>query len=114
MFGATFIALPILLEAICWLRQRFSFTLLVRNISTVLSMALLLYVAVFYVHFKLLPLSGPDDNHMTKEFQMGLIGNKYTGDTVQPTMNFIEQFVEVHKEMFRANQHMSKHPASSH
>ncbi len=73
---------PFYLDALWWLRRRTSFALLVRNASIVLSMALLVYVAIFYVHFKLLPLSGPGDNHMTKEFQMGLIGNKYTGDTV--------------------------------
>lgn len=112
--GATFIALPILLDAIWWLRKRISLVLLIRHVSIVLSMALLVYVAVFYIHFKLLPLSGAGDKHMTKQFQVGLIGNKYSGDTVQPTMNFIEQFAEVNQEMFRANQHMSKHPASSH
>ena len=112
--GATFIALPILLEALSWLKRRNSFALFFRNAFIVLGMALLVYVAIFYVHFKLLPVSGPGDDHMSKEFQMGLIGNKYTGYQTQPTMTFVEQFVEVNQEMYRANQRMSDHPASSH
>lgn len=35
-----------------------------------------LYLSFYYVHFAMLPLSGPGDAHMSTEFQQSLLGNK--------------------------------------
>lgn len=39
-----------------------------------------IYLSFYYLHFKLLPLSGPGDKYMTIDFQKSLLGNKLHSD----------------------------------
>jgi dolichyl-phosphate-mannose-protein mannosyltransferase len=74
---------------------------------------LMLYVSVFWVHFRLLPASGEGDAFMTPKFQAGLQDSSYYDPTVR--MSFGEKFIELNDEMFRANQTLTAtHPYSSH
>lgn len=68
--------------------------------------AVALYVWTFWMHFSLLPNSGPGDAFMKVEFQQTLVGNSHYGkyDLSQykpPT--FIQAFKYLNWEMLRAN-----------
>lgn len=67
-----------------------------------LILPILVYAATFYIHFKLLPRSGPGDVFMTKEF---LDGKK----------NFIDKFIELNKTNYYSNVKnlTATHPYSS-
>lgn len=45
---------------------------------SLIAIPLVVYLACFYAHFALLPLSGPGDNHMSLEFQLTLDNNPYS------------------------------------
>lgn len=47
---------------------------------TLAVMPVILYLSIYYVHFKMLPNSGPGDAHMSIEFQKTLLGNKMHSD----------------------------------
>jgi dolichyl-phosphate-mannose-protein mannosyltransferase len=68
--------------------------------------AISIYVASFYAHFKLLPLSGPGDLFMPCWFRRHLVGQSTCTDSsvedLEP-LSFIRSFVYLNKEMYRAN-----------
>jgi dolichyl-phosphate-mannose-protein mannosyltransferase len=72
----------------------------------------LLYMSVFWMHFQLLPKSGDGDAFMSQRFQSTLEGNQ----SYQPgaRMSFIDKFIELNVEMYRANQTLTAtHPYGS-
>ncbi len=70
---------------------------------------LLFYVAVFAIHFSLLPNSGQGDAFMTQKFQSTLIGNSNYNSSSQ--MGFFQRFLELNNEMFAANARLNNtHP----
>lgn len=78
------------------------------------AVAVALYMGLFVVHFWLLPKSGDGDGFMLAAFQRTLVGNKqyYDPDAKKPW--FIENFVWLNGEMFRANRRIkTKHPYQS-
>eukprot|EP00177_Eucheuma_denticulatum_P006093 GFKZ01011110.1.p1 GENE.GFKZ01011110.1~~GFKZ01011110.1.p1 ORF type:complete len:375 (-),score=31.14 GFKZ01011110.1:852-1976(-) len=68
--------------------------------------AISLYVSTFWIHFRLLPYSGPGDAFMKVDFQQTLIGNQHYGKydvaTLKPP-SFVEAFRYLNWEMLRAN-----------
>ncbi len=44
-------------------------------------MPVMLYLSFYYIHFKMLPYSGPGDKHMSTSFQQTLLGNKMHADS---------------------------------
>eukprot|EP00871_Galdieria_phlegrea_P005569 jgi/Galph1/6012/GphlegSOOS_G4658.1 len=74
---------------------------------------LVTYMIPFYVHFKMLPLSGSGDGFMKEEFQKALKGNPlYEVGSISPP--FIENFIYLNKEMLRANNAITeRHPWES-
>lgn len=70
------------------------------------AVAVALYVWTFWIHFKLLPYSGPGDAFMKVDFQRTLIGNSHYGGYDASQLNaptFIEAFKYLNWEMLRAN-----------
>jgi dolichyl-phosphate-mannose-protein mannosyltransferase len=67
-----------------------------------------LYISLFYVHFSLLPHSGPGDAFMSKRFQKTLVASKYSSDQSLSTPGFVEKFFELNIEMFQAHTRMTK------
>lgn len=66
-----------------WKRQMSDKTLLKHffaRLSTLAVLPVVLYLSFYYLHFKLLPNSGPGDAHMSIEFQKTLLGNKMHSD----------------------------------
>ena len=61
------------------------------------------YVAVFALHFALLPRSGPGDPFMKPQFQMTLVGNANAGNAKLHPEGFFNKFFELNHEMFTAN-----------
>ena len=75
---------------------------------------LLLYFSIFAVHFKFLPHSGPGDAFHTLGFQKTLVESKYASDSNIKPLSLPKKFVELNKEMFKANARLgSTHPYSS-
>lgn len=77
------------------------------------ALAIAIYVACFWVHFKLLPHSGRGDAFMPFDFQKALVGNKfYDPDASMPS--FWENFKYLNFEMLRANNAIeTRHPWES-
>ena len=112
--AATFIALPLLMDGIDFLRRRLKWHELAKTTTLVLSMALLVYASVFYIHFSLLPLSGTGNAFMSQEFRMGLEGNRYTeNQQAEPQLSFVQKFAELNRRMYLTNQRMRDHPYGS-
>lgn len=66
-----------------WKRQMSDKILLKHFMARFFALAILpviLYLSFYYVHFLMLPNSGPGDSHMSIEFQKTLLGNKMHSD----------------------------------
>lgn len=75
--------------------------------------AAFVYIGSFWLHFKLLPLSGEGDPFMTREFQATLPGNKYYSSNAS-RIPFLENFWYLNWEMLRANSAIeTRHPWES-
>lgn len=75
--------------------------------------AVFIYVGSFWVHFKLLPLSGEGDAFMRNEFQATLPGNKQYNPKA-PRIPFLQNFWYLNWEMLRANSAIeTRHPWES-
>jgi dolichyl-phosphate-mannose-protein mannosyltransferase len=74
---------------------------------------IVIYLGSFWLHFKLLPLSGDGDAFMLPRFQATLIGNSQYDPTVR--LDFIDKFAQLNYEMYQANQTLTAtHPYGSH
>ncbi|KAK4537719.1 hypothetical protein CDCA_CDCA14G3744 [Cyanidium caldarium] len=72
------------------------------NCFLVGAVAMMLYVALWYVHFRVLIFSGEGDAFMSDEFQRTLIGNEnYDANATKP--NFFKLVWQLNAEMYRAN-----------
>lgn len=70
-----------------------------------------LYLIPFWLHFQLLPDSGPGDAFMSPAFQQEL---KYGRDNVSQPLSFWQKFIELNKTMYTANANLTaKHPFES-
>jgi len=83
---------------------------------------LIVYIGSFFIHFSLLPRSGPGDNYMSERFQNSLSGNKLPkpfafvdGKLTQTNaMNLLQKTAELNTVMLDANVNFgSTHPYSS-
>lgn len=82
-------------------RRRDGLPLLVKGAVGLLFLPFLFYLSVFFVHFALLPHSGPGDAFMSQAFQKG-------------EENFPQRFLELNVVMYKANATLSAtHPYSS-
>jgi dolichyl-phosphate-mannose-protein mannosyltransferase len=111
--GISFVALPLAIETIDCLRGRLRWWRLLRCGAVILSLAATIYASAFYVHFSLLPLSGPGDAFMSREFQSGLAGNRHATDPPRAQMGFLAKLTEINGEMYRTNKRMRDHPFGS-
>ncbi|MEK7582411.1 MAG: hypothetical protein AAB452_00940, partial [Patescibacteria group bacterium] len=73
---------------------------------------ILLYTAIFAVHFSLLSKTGPGDAFMSQRFQSTLQGTSVPAQENPP--GFLEKLIELNTEMYRSNQRLTAdHPFSS-
>lgn len=74
---------------------------------------LIIYSFIFFIHFQMLPKSGPGDAFMSASFQQNLIGNKIDEKTTKP-YPFYKKIVELNKVMYLASAGLTAtHPNSS-
>ncbi len=109
--GLTFLALPIILELFDFIKSR-KFPDLYKKIVTLALTPILLYTAIFAVHFSLLSKTGPGDAFMSQRFQSTLQGTSVPAQENPP--GFLEKLIELNTEMYRSNQRLTAdHPFSS-
>ena len=72
------------------------------------SVFVVLYVALFGIHFAILSRTGPGDAFMSSEFRKTLFGSPESGQVSLKTENFAEKFIELNITMFRADQGLTK------
>ncbi|MDO8495704.1 MAG: phospholipid carrier-dependent glycosyltransferase [bacterium] len=74
----------------------------------------LIYLAIFAIHFHLLPKTGPGDAFMSASFQKTLEGSRYQSDPAVETEGFLKKFTELNLQMYSANQRLTAtHPYGS-
>ncbi|KAA8499450.1 Dolichyl-phosphate-mannose--protein mannosyltransferase 4 [Porphyridium purpureum] len=72
--------------------------------------AIMVYAFPFWLHFRLLPRSGPGDGHMDLGFRRRLIGSDAYDATLRRRWFFID-FLELNARMYIANKNITgKHP----
>ncbi|CAN8076547.1 unnamed protein product [Agarophyton chilense] len=75
--------------------------------------AISIYMASFWIHFYLLPNSGPGDAFMAMDFRRTLNGSEFF-DATQKAPSFLAKFRYLNWEMFRANRDITaRHPWES-
>jgi dolichyl-phosphate-mannose-protein mannosyltransferase len=75
---------------------------------------LLIYMAIFAIHFKYLVYSGQGNDFMTPRFQKTLLGNEYTNDPSIKPKGYFGKIIETNHEMYAVNSWMNaKHDYSS-
>lgn len=88
-----------------------------QKIKPLLALTLLpltIYTAIFAVHFRLLPKSGPGDAFMTASFQKTLRGSRYQKDSSVEPAKFFKKFTELNLTMYSSNQKLTAaHPYGS-
>ncbi len=110
--GLSFLAIIILAEGIVFIRKPHISALIPK--LTAFLLIPLIYFSIFFIHFKLLPHSGPGDPYMTSRFQKTLTDNKFETDTSVKPLSIIQKFIELNKEMYQANATLTAgHPYSS-
>ena len=79
---------------------------------SILVIGFLVYLLLFYIHFKLLPLSGPGDAFMSQPFQQEL---KYGRENVLEPLSWLQKFIELNITMFTSSANLTAtHPFGSH
>jgi len=103
--------------ALAWLaetvRGRINWRRALGQLAVLVVVPAMVYVAVFAIHFALLPKSGPGDAYMTDRFQATLVGNpKYDPAA---SMSFVDKFIELNQAIPRYENSLntSTHPYSS-
>lgn len=72
----------------------------------------LIYLSVFWIHFRLLPNSGDGDAFMSQQFQATLVGSPSFDPNAH--LSFMDKFIQLNAEMYRANQTLTAtHPYGS-
>ncbi|KKS01297.1 MAG: hypothetical protein UU54_C0007G0016 [Candidatus Yanofskybacteria bacterium GW2011_GWA2_41_22] len=111
--GATFLALPAIIETVAILKTRklrdiFNFAVF----FTMVPFAI--YFSVFAVHFSLLAKSGTGDAFMTPSFQKTLLNSQYANNPDFKKAGLVQKFIELNIQMYQSNQRLtSNHPYGS-
>lgn len=111
--GFTYIALLLGLEAYRVLFERYRPESMLKGVSVIASVAFMVYISTFAIHFSLLPKSGSGDVFMSENFQKTLEGSRYENSDIPPA-SFVRAFTDVNKAMYDSNKRTgSEHPYGS-
>jgi len=90
-----------------WIRDKKRFMPMLGAYAFLIAFPLAIYMSFFFLHFKLLPKSGPGNAYMNERF-----GRSQTAE--YPLRDFFTNFYDLNREMFSANQRItSTHAYSS-
>ncbi|MDD5068316.1 MAG: phospholipid carrier-dependent glycosyltransferase [Candidatus Pacebacteria bacterium] len=109
--GLSFLGLVILWELWNGIRNKVSLKGWIIKAVSFCIIPVLLYMAIFEVHFLLLNKSGTGDAFLTTAFQGTLVGSQYAGK--EPAPSFLSRFLELNKVMYTANSPSLTHPYGS-
>jgi dolichyl-phosphate-mannose-protein mannosyltransferase len=116
--GLTFLFLIIVMEVYRLYCDSTKIKVLLKKISIFtlkyLVISAVIYTSLFFIHFSILPNSGPGDVFMSQRFQKTLIGNSNYNDPNLVPSNFVEKITELNRVMFTSSSGMTAtHPNSS-
>lgn len=108
--GITFVAMPIIIEALRWQ----SWPRTAKVLVSYLLIPLVLYVSFFAIHLSLLNRTGEGDAFMTPEFQKTLSGSVYESNASLSPLPLPQKIIELNTQMYEANARLTAtHPYSS-
>lgn len=115
--GAAFLGLAVIIEIVDFIKHRVDLKPVPNfwpRILIIIFLPLIIYFAIFSIHFVLLNKSGEGDAFMSKEFQKTLSGNSYANDPDIKSENIFLKFAELNIEMYRSNGRITdQHPYAS-
>lgn len=83
--------------------RKYPWGLVLSRSFNLIGVPFLIYTGLFWVHFALLPGSGPGDESMSPQFQKSLQGSKFTGDDSISEPGFWMKYAELNRNMYFAN-----------
>lgn len=110
--GLGFLALPLLIEFVKIVRTN-DFKKIITVLLPPFTIALLVYSLIFLAHLIILNRSGPGDAFMSPGFQKTLSGNQHSNSPDIKESNLFNKFIELHVEMYKANQRLGAHHSYS-
>ncbi len=90
--GASFLGMVLAFELYRAIKQRFSRKEFMQSIFCFVLAPIIVYLSIFYIHFKLLPNPGPGDAFMSQAFK---------------SSSFVDRFAELNKVMLLSNGSLS-------
>lgn len=110
--GLSFLGMALIIELIQMVQKK-DYAIFSR-LTCFIVIPIVIYYAVFMIHFALLTHSGSGDSYMSPAFRKSLVGSDvYASKEIVPLSGW-EKFVELNRQMYLSNQSMtSKHPYSS-
>lgn len=110
--GLGFLALPLLVEFIKIIKAK-DFKKIITILLPPFAIALFVYSLIFLAHLIILNKSGPGDAFMGPGFQKTLSWNRNSNNPDIKESNLFNKFIELHAEMYKANQRLSAHHSYS-
>ena len=107
--GGTALALPLIWEAVdAWKNRRKDVLWRWLGTSALLSsLALVVYLSAFIVHFSVLDKSGSGDAFHSPAFQKTLAGNPFVSATDVTSASLVDKIVELNLRMYTANRDLT-------
>lgn len=110
--GLGFLALPLLIEFVKIVKVK-DFKKIITVLLLPLAIALLVYSLIFVAHLIILNKSGPGNAFMSPGFQKTLSRNQHSNNPDIKKSNLFQKFIELHAEMYKANQRLGAHHSYS-
>lgn len=95
--GLSFLGI-ILFFSLIKILKKISFKKLAKNFLFFVLIPFLVYLFIFFLHFQLLPKSGPGNPYMSNAFQKTLQNNQ-VNEQIKP-LSFVKKFIELNKAMY--------------
>lgn len=112
--GLSFLALTLGVLLFDYISGRSNIPSFLSKASALVIISIVVYMAVFAVHFSLLTKSGPGDRFMSPAFRKTLDNSGYEGDESLTEAGFLYKFLELNKVMYLSNRSLkAEHHNSS-
>ncbi len=83
--------------------RKYPYGLVFSRAINLIGIPFLIYTGLFWIHFALLPNSGPGDESMSPQFQKSLLGSKFADDDSLSEPDFWKKYAELNRNMYFSN-----------